>query len=153
MAETAAHLVDHIFPPRPVRQWVLSVPKRLRGYLEREPQAVSAVLHSLLRVIEVPLCQASGASSHARFGAVSFIHRFGSSRNRHVHYHCCVIDGAFEPAPDDGDAVPFRPANRPPGRMLPSRWRTGTSSASCSPTLSLISALPGNCRLSAAGDG
>jgi hypothetical protein len=110
MAETAAHLVDHVFPPRPMRQWVLSVPKRLRWYLEREPQALSAVLHLLLRVIEVHLCQASGASSHARLGAVSFIHRFGSSRNRHVHYRCCVIDGVFEPAPDDGDAVRFRPA-------------------------------------------
>jgi len=35
MAETAAHLVDHVFPPLPVRQWVLSVPKRLRWYLGR----------------------------------------------------------------------------------------------------------------------
>jgi hypothetical protein len=24
MAETAAHLVDHVFPPLPVRQWVLA---------------------------------------------------------------------------------------------------------------------------------
>ena len=24
MAETAAHLVEHVFPPLPVRQWVLS---------------------------------------------------------------------------------------------------------------------------------
>jgi hypothetical protein len=30
VAETAAHLVDHVIPPLPVRQWVLSVPKRLR---------------------------------------------------------------------------------------------------------------------------
>jgi hypothetical protein len=43
MAETAAHLVDHVFPPLPVRQWVLSVPKRLRWYLEREPKAVTIV--------------------------------------------------------------------------------------------------------------
>jgi hypothetical protein len=113
MAQTAAHRVDHVFPPRPVRQWVLSVPKRLRWYPEREPQALSAVLHSLLRVIEVHLCQASGASSHARLGAVSFIHRFGASLNRHVHYHCCVIDGVFEPVKDAGDVpefVRFRPA-------------------------------------------
>ena len=93
MAETAAHLVDHVFPPLPVRQWVLSVPKRLRWYLEREPQAVTIVLQILLRVIEAHLRQGSGASAHARFGAVSFIHRFGASLNRHVHYHCCVIDG------------------------------------------------------------
>lgn len=30
MAQTAAHLVDHVIPPVPVRQWVISVPKRLR---------------------------------------------------------------------------------------------------------------------------
>ena len=36
------------------------------------------------------------------------------------------------------------PADRPPERMLPSRCRTGTSSASPSPTSSLISASPGN---------
>ena len=31
MAERAAHLVDHVLPPDvPVRQWVLSVPHRLR---------------------------------------------------------------------------------------------------------------------------
>jgi hypothetical protein len=50
MAETAAHLVDHVFPPVPVRQWVLSVPKRLRWYLEREQNAVSAMQSHLLRV-------------------------------------------------------------------------------------------------------
>jgi hypothetical protein len=113
MAETAAHLVDHVIPPLPVRQWVLSVPKRLRWYLEREPQAVTAVLHILLRVIEAHLRQDSSAGSQARFGAVSFIHRFGASLNRHVHYHCCVIDGVFEPV-EEADDVPqsarFRPA-------------------------------------------
>jgi len=30
MAETAAHLVDQVFPQVPVRQWVPSLPKRLR---------------------------------------------------------------------------------------------------------------------------
>jgi hypothetical protein len=30
MAETAAHLVDHVLPEVPVRQWVLSVPFSLR---------------------------------------------------------------------------------------------------------------------------
>ena len=87
--------------------------KRLRWYLEREPRAVSAVLHCLLRVVETHLRQGSGAGSHARFGAVSFIHRFGASLNRHVHYYCCVIDGVFEPAEDAGDtpqSVRFRPA-------------------------------------------
>ena len=52
MAETAAHLVDHVFLQLRAREWVLSVPKRLRWYLEREPKAISTVLHIFLRVIE-----------------------------------------------------------------------------------------------------
>ena len=40
MVETAAHLVDHVLPPLPVRQWVLSVPKRLRPFLHHNPRAV-----------------------------------------------------------------------------------------------------------------
>ena len=71
------------------------------------------MLHILLRVIEAHLRQGSGAGSHARFGAVSFIHRFGASLNRHVHYHCCIIDGVFEPVEDANDvpqSMRFRPA-------------------------------------------
>jgi hypothetical protein len=61
MAASAAHLIDHVFPTLPVRQWVLSVPKRLRWYRGREPRAISAVLLIVLRVIEVHLRLFSGA--------------------------------------------------------------------------------------------
>ena len=109
MAETAAHLVDDVFPPLPVRQWVLSVPKRLRYFLECEPEAVSAVLHIFLRVIEGHLRQTTPESSpQGRFGAVSFVHRFGSALNRHVHYHCCILDGVF--VPRDEGSIRFLPA-------------------------------------------
>jgi hypothetical protein len=97
----------------------------------------SAVVHILLRVIEVHPCQASDAGPHARLGAVSFIHRFGASLNRHVHYDenlpgprasrapsgaqirsrrigpCSVIDGVFEPVEYAGairEGGHFRPA-------------------------------------------
>ena len=43
MAQTAAHFVDHVIPPVPVRQWVISVPKRLRGMLADRPRAVAAL--------------------------------------------------------------------------------------------------------------
>ncbi len=33
MAERAAHLVDHVLPDVPIRQWVLSVPHHLRYLL------------------------------------------------------------------------------------------------------------------------
>jgi len=45
MAQTAAHLVDHVMPPVPVRQWVISVPKRFRGMLADRPRAVAALTH------------------------------------------------------------------------------------------------------------
>ena len=38
MAQTAAHLADHIIPPVPVRQCVISVPKRSRGFLADRPR-------------------------------------------------------------------------------------------------------------------
>jgi hypothetical protein len=44
MVETAAHLTDHVFPRLPVRQWVLSVPKRLRYFMQRDGAVLNMVL-------------------------------------------------------------------------------------------------------------
>ena len=52
MVEMAAHLVDHVFPLLPVRQWVLSLPKRLRYFLRNDRRTVTAVLTIFLRVVE-----------------------------------------------------------------------------------------------------
>lgn len=77
------------------------MPKRLHWYLEREPRAVTAVLHGFLRVVETHLrATIPAASPRARPGAVSFVHRFGSALNRHVHFHCGIIDGLFDPGED-----------------------------------------------------
>ena len=110
MAETAAHLVDHIFAPLPVRQWVLAVPKRLRTFLRRDKALQGAVLRIFLSVVERCLREHSPACpTTARIGALAFIHRCGSSLNEHVYFHCCVIDGVFEPAvaPDEAPSVSF----------------------------------------------
>ena len=47
----AAHLTDHVFPRLPVRQWVLSVPERLRYFMERDGAVLNMVLSVFLRVI------------------------------------------------------------------------------------------------------
>jgi hypothetical protein len=49
-----------------------------------------------------------GAGEAARLGAVAFIHRFGSTRNAHLHFHGVVIAGVFDSAPTSG--VIFRAA-------------------------------------------
>jgi len=119
MAEAAAHLSDHVFPRLPVRQWVLSVPKRIRYYLQRDKGALNAALRIFLRVVQQSLVSACpGAAkadpAHLHLGAVAFIHRFGSSLNTHVHFHVCVVDGVFEalPGADSVNAPPitFHPA-------------------------------------------
>ncbi|MFT7402257.1 MAG: hypothetical protein ACI83N_001858, partial [Hydrogenophaga sp.] len=55
MVETAAHRTDHVFPRLPVRQWVLSVPKRLRFFMHRDGAVLGLVLRIFLRVIELTL--------------------------------------------------------------------------------------------------
>ena len=62
MAQTAAHLVDHVIPPVPVRQWVISVPKRLRCFLADRPEAVAALTKIFLAEIE-RLLSASGCGA------------------------------------------------------------------------------------------
>jgi len=92
-----------VLPPLPLRQWVLSLPKRLRYYLHHDREALNAALRILLDEIERHLrAHSSGARLNARAGAVAFIHRFGSSLNPHTHFHVCVIDGVFEPDPPGG---------------------------------------------------
>ena len=99
MVETAAHLVDHVFPRLPVRQWVLSLPKRLRYHLD-DANLQNAVLHSLLHGIEQGLRESlpetDGATHiNTHIGAVVFIHRFGGLLNAHLHFHVLMIDGVF----------------------------------------------------------
>lgn len=95
MVETAAHLMDRVFPRLPVRQWVLSLPKRLRYFLDAA-ELQNAALHSFLHAIEQGLRQSlPDTEGDARIGAVVFIHRFGGVLNVHLHFHVIVIDGLF----------------------------------------------------------
>ena len=97
------------FPPLAVRQWVLSLPKRLRYFLRQDRQVVTAVLNIFLRVVEQALREhAPDSAEKARMGAVSFVHHFGSALNEHLHFHCCVIDGVFESGPEGEEAVRFQ---------------------------------------------
>ncbi|MBM4012691.1 MAG: transposase [Planctomycetes bacterium] len=95
-----------LVPPVPVRQWVISVPKRLRGFLADRPAAVAALTRIFIEEIERLLGAVAGVTSVAcapaaarpRLGAISFLHRFGSALNHHVHLHVCATDGVFMPA-------------------------------------------------------
>jgi hypothetical protein len=123
MAQTAAHLVDHVIPPVPVRQWVISVPKRLRWYLAERPEAVSALTNIFMSEVEWLVQTAAGVegtrsekgTDSPHIGGISFLHRFGSALNHHVHLHACITDGVFAhiATSDQADAgvafLPCRP--------------------------------------------
>jgi hypothetical protein len=51
MSQTAAHLVDHVIPHVPVRQWVLPLPIPLRVLLAAQPELVTPVLQVVQRVV------------------------------------------------------------------------------------------------------
>lgn len=95
--EAAAHLVDFVVPRVPVRQWVLSFPKRLRYVLARDTELLGAVVGSFLK------CVFSFHRRRARElgvrggqgGAVTFLQWFGSALQLTPHAHSAVPDGVF----------------------------------------------------------
>jgi hypothetical protein len=55
MAESAALLVDEVFPEQPVRQWVVSFPYPLRFLFASRPGTMGQVLGIVYRVIATHL--------------------------------------------------------------------------------------------------
>jgi len=106
---TAAHLVDHVIPRVPVRQWVLSLPIPLRLLLAAQPKLVTPVLQVVHRVItRFLLDQAGLKAEQADSGAVTLIQPSswmkGSAANLNIHLHCLVLDGVYR-CDTDGEPV------------------------------------------------
>jgi hypothetical protein len=86
MAQSAALLVDEVFPDQPGRQWVLSVPYPSRFLFASSPEAMNAVLAIVYRVIATHRVGKAGFSGkRAHTGAVTLIERFGSALNLNLH--------------------------------------------------------------------
>ena len=109
MAERAAHLVDHVFPDVPVRQWVLSLPYRLRYRLAWDHDLCRAVVAVYMRAVLGWLRRRAQLDDvgDGRGGAVAVLQRFGGALNLNVHIHALVLDGVF--AKDRNRAVLFHP--------------------------------------------
>jgi ribosomal protein S27E len=112
MIETSAHLIDHVLPLVPVRQWVLAFPWPLRLLLSTRPAAVTRVLAIVTRAIETALIRRAGLTrkSGACGGIVTLIQRFGSSLNLNVHLHMLVLDGVYA---NDNGKLHFQPLPAP----------------------------------------
>ena len=105
MAATAAHLVDHVIPDAaPVRQWVLSLPYRVRFVCAHDPAAFAAVRRILVRAVSGYYERAAArlGKPRPRAGAVAFVQRFDSGLRLNVHFHVIWLDGVYSHEPGRG---------------------------------------------------
>jgi len=109
MTATAAHLVDNVFPRHvPVRQWVLSLPIRLRYRLAYDKELCAKAINLFVREVfrwyrwcakvELDL----DSVSEAKCGSVTFVQRFDSAVRLNVHLHMLALDGVYVRDEEDG---------------------------------------------------
>lgn len=124
MAQQAVHLIDHVFPDVPIRQWVLTVPFPLRPMVSLDRQLQSKILKIFMEEIFRVLRE----RYTDQVAAVSVIQRFGNALNLHAHYHVLVVDGRwrededgqlqFEEAPPLSSATIQNVSHRVADRVL-----------------------------------
>jgi hypothetical protein len=110
----AAHLVDHVFPEVPVRQWVLSIPYPLRYRLAYDSSLVRDVAQIFVRAVFYSIRRRAGvpaSNRKARCGAVGFIQRFSDALNLDPHIHLMALDGLYI---EDGNSEPVFQRVGPP---------------------------------------
>jgi len=97
MSEAAAHLVDLVLPETPVRQFVLTLPFRLRFILafdhDLELQVGAVLVRTLFNWYR--LRARRRGLTEPQCGAVSFVQRFSSNLALNPHYHVLVLDGVY----------------------------------------------------------
>ena len=99
MAQMAAHLVEQVIPWVPIRQWVVSVPIPLR-YWMASSQDLTAKVHTIIRTtIGQYYVNQAVTQGHERTtvhpGSVTFLQRFGSALNLHLHCHVICLEGVY----------------------------------------------------------
>ena len=97
MSELAAHLIDHVLPLVPIRQWVFTVPVPVRYQLAFDAGLTRAVLRVFLRTVfgwQRRQAARRGLVG-ARSGSVTAIQRFGGSLNTNLHFHALLFDGVY----------------------------------------------------------
>src|SRR5262249_28108137 len=97
MCGTAAHLVDHVIPDVPVRQWVLTTPGKVRRLLALRPAALTA--QNRIFVEEIARWQKEKAKARglegSEMGSVTFVQRFNATLGCFVHLHVVALDGVY----------------------------------------------------------
>ncbi len=107
MASTAANLVEHVLPPAPLRQWVLTVPFAWRARLAYDGELLSAVTRvctSSILGFYTDRMKKEGLT-HGQGGAVVVVQRTSSDLKLNPHLHLILLDGAYREL--DASSVEF----------------------------------------------
>ena len=130
MADTAAHLVDRVFPVVPVRQYVLSLPFALRYRMAFDQKLCSQVRRIFVQTVFCSLRRRARKSLQMRqayCGSVTFLQRAGGSINLNPHFHSLILDGVYvSSAPYEAPRFRPRPTKRSRASPPASRaaWRS-----------------------------
>jgi hypothetical protein len=106
-------MMDAVLPWVPVRQWVLTVPYRLRYQMAWNHGLSRTVLRVFTRVlldVYVRGARERGISG-GQTGMVTALQRTGSGLNTNLHFRTLVLDGVFTEEPRG--ALVFQPAPAP----------------------------------------
>jgi hypothetical protein len=115
MSDTAAHLVDRVFPDVPTRQWVLTLPIPLRYRIAYDRDLCSDVLGVFIRTVLRSLRRRARKHmgiEHGQSGSVTQIQRWGGAVNLNVHFHSVFLDGVYAD-PDHTGTPEFFPLPPP----------------------------------------
>jgi hypothetical protein len=102
MAQTAANLIDHVLPPVPLRQLVLTLPFELRRRLAYDGPLLGAVSRVFVTSVLAwyrRRMQTEGATD-GRSGVVAAIQRCSSDLRLNPHIHAVLLDGVFTEGAD-----------------------------------------------------
>ena len=99
MAEVAEHLIEHVLPVAPYRQYVLTLPFPLRFWSATSRRLLGKVYSvfasSVASFLEERARRELGVKE-PKAGSVTFVQHFGSALQLTPHFHLIAFDGVFE---------------------------------------------------------
>ena len=106
-AEAATHLVEHVLPLTPYRQFVVTFPIPMRYWLHSNKKLFAKVYRIIIKEIHRYYKTKALAQDikDPKPGAISFTQLAGSALNLNPHLHILFCDGVFS---GTGDTIRFR---------------------------------------------
>jgi hypothetical protein len=106
MCSTAADLVEHVLPPSPLRQWVLTFPFAWRKRLGYDAPLLGALTRLFVQTVHgfyAQRMEEDGAAA-GQSGAVIVVQRTASDLKLNPHLHVVFLDGVFR---EQGEHLTF----------------------------------------------